>query len=73
MDLVVFTGRISEHELTTERAIEYARLSAGGTLAAKEAPPPTMESRLFGWVVGGGALALGIVVVLLIVYSVLFE
>jgi cytochrome b subunit of formate dehydrogenase len=73
MDTVVFTGRISEHELKTERAVEYERLSATGALAAKEAPPPTMESRLFGWFVGGATLVLGIVVILLIIYSVVFQ
>jgi len=72
MDTVVFTGRISEHEMKSERAVEYDRLAAGRALAAKEAAPPTTASRLFGWVVGGAALALGIVVILLIVYSVLF-
>ena len=73
MDLVVFTGRVSEHELKTERAVEYERLLAQGALAAKQAPPPTTESRLFGWIVGGTALALGIVVILLIVSSVLLR
>ena len=73
MDTVVFTGRISEHELKTERAVEYARLSASGALEAKEAPPPTMESRLFGWFVGGAALVLGIVAILLIIYSLVFQ
>jgi cytochrome b subunit of formate dehydrogenase len=72
MDTVVFTGRISEHEMKSERAVEYDRLAAGRALAAKEAAPPTTGSRLFGWIVGGAALALGIVVILLIVYSVLF-
>ena len=71
MDTVVFTGRISEHELKSERAVEYRRLVASGELAAKEAPAPTTESRAFGWFVGGTALALGIVVILLILYSVL--
>ena len=71
MDTVVFTGRISEHELKTERGVEYARLTASGALSSKEAPPPTAESRAFGWFVGGTALALGIVAILLIVYSVL--
>ncbi|MFO1304655.1 MAG: hypothetical protein U1F54_13055 [Burkholderiales bacterium] len=71
MDTVVFTGRISEHELKTERGIEYARLTASNALSSKEAPPPTAESRAFGWFVGGTALALGIVAILLIVYSVL--
>jgi hypothetical protein len=72
MDTVVFTGRISEHELKTERAVEYARLSANGALAAKEGPPPTLRSKTFGWFVGGTGLGLGIVVIVLILYSVVF-
>lgn len=71
MDTVVFTGRISEHELKAERGMEYQRMVADGSLASREAPPPTMESRAFGWFVGGAALVLGIVAILLIVYSVL--
>ena len=70
MDTVIFTGRISEHELQEERAVEYERLQREGRLAAYEAAPPTLESRTFGWFVGGSALALGIVVIVLIVYSV---
>jgi len=70
MDTVVFTGRISEHEMKTERAVEYARLSTTGELAAKEISPPTIAARAFGWLVGGAGLTLGIVVILLIVYSV---
>jgi cytochrome b subunit of formate dehydrogenase len=70
MDTVIFTGRISEHELKHERAVEYERLRREGRLAAAEASPPTLESRAFGWFVGGAALALGIVAIVLIVYSV---
>jgi cytochrome b subunit of formate dehydrogenase len=69
MDTVIFTGRISEHELKHERAVEYERLLREGRLAAQEAPPPTLESRAFGWFVGGAALLLGIVAIVLIVYS----
>jgi thiosulfate reductase cytochrome b subunit len=69
MDTVIFTGRISEHELKDERAVEYARLTKEGRLGAKAAPPPTQESLVFGWVVGGAALLLGIVAIALIVYS----
>jgi len=69
MDTVIFTGRVPEHELKTERRFEYDRLSRESRLAAKEAAPPTHESTLFGWVVGGTALSLGIVAVVLIVYS----
>ena len=72
MDTVVFTGRISEHELKGERAVEYARLQASGSLAQKEAAPPAHGARAFGWIVGGTALALGVVVILLILYSVVF-
>ncbi len=71
MDTVVFTGRISEHELKHERTVEYERLSREGRLAAEEAPSPTLESRAFGWFVGGATLLLGIVAIVLIVYSVL--
>jgi thiosulfate reductase cytochrome b subunit len=70
MDTVVFTGRIPEHELKTERAVQYARLSALGVLDATEAPPPGTPSRAFGWIVGGTALTLGTVVIVLILYSV---
>jgi cytochrome b subunit of formate dehydrogenase len=70
MDVVIFTGRISEHELKGERGVEYARLAREGRLAEKETTPPAEEARWFGWVVGGTALALGIVAIFLIVYSV---
>jgi thiosulfate reductase cytochrome b subunit len=70
MDTVVFTGRISEHELMAERRVEYDRLVREGRLAAKESAPPTAESTWFGRIVGGTALVLGIVAIVLILYSV---
>jgi cytochrome b subunit of formate dehydrogenase len=69
MDTVVFTGRISEHELKEERAVQYERMVREGTLEASLAPPPTEEAKWFGWVVGGAALCLGILAVVLIVRS----
>ncbi len=69
MDTVIFTGRIAEHELKGERQVEYQRLVREGTLAARETTPPSPESTWFGWVVGGLALTLGIVAIVLIVYS----
>ena len=69
MDTVIFTGRISEHELKAERLVEYERLVREGRLAEKEAPAPTAEAKWFGWVIGGTALTLGIVAIVLIVYS----
>ncbi len=71
MDTVIFTGRISEEEMKAERAVEYGRLEREGRLPAHEASAPTLESRAFGWFVGGTALGLGIVAIALIVYSVL--
>jgi hypothetical protein len=69
MDTVIFTGRISERELKHERALEYARMVGEGRLEAAQAPAPTAEAQWFGWVVGGTALALGIVAIVLILYS----
>jgi thiosulfate reductase cytochrome b subunit len=71
MDTVIFTGRISEHELREERAVQFERFAREGRLAAVEAGPPTHEAQWFGWVVGGTALVLGIVAIVLILSSVL--
>jgi hypothetical protein len=70
MDTVIFTGRISEHELRKERAVEYARMMDEGRLDAVLATSPTRESLVFGWFVSGAALLLGIVAIVLIVYSI---
>jgi thiosulfate reductase cytochrome b subunit len=70
MDTVVFTGRIPEHELKTERAVQYARLSALGALQETAASAPTTPARAFGWIVGGAALVVGTLVIVLIIYSV---
>ena len=74
MDTVIFTGSISEHELKTERAVEYAsprRKRRRLRLRRHHLRPP--QSRVFGWIVGGATVVLGIVVILLIIYSVVFQ
>lgn len=71
MDLVIFTGRIPEHELKDERPQEYRRLVQEGRLAAAETAPPTPWTKLFGWVVGGAAVIIGTATVVVIIYSVL--
>jgi hypothetical protein len=73
MDLVIFTGRVSEHEMREERPIEYARLAQQGRLAAQEVGPPASGTILGGRILGGTALALGIVTIVLIIYSVLIK
>ncbi len=69
MDTVIFSGVIPEHELVDERPVEYARLVREGRLEAIAAPAPARGALLFGWVVGGTALALGVLTVVLILYS----
>jgi cytochrome b subunit of formate dehydrogenase len=71
MDLVIFTGRVSEHELREERPAEYERLARAGRLAALQARPPAARDVRAGRVIGTTAVALGLVMVSLIVYAVL--
>ncbi len=71
MDLVIFTGRVPEHELKDERPAEYRRLVSEGRLAAIETTEPTPWTRFFGWVVGGTAVILGTATVAFIVFSVI--
>jgi hypothetical protein len=73
MDMVIFTGRISDHELREERPLEYERMKREGRLAAIEATPPAPGAVMFGRIVGGTALVLGILTVLLIVYGVVMR
>ena len=71
MDLVIFTGSVSEPELRQERAGEYARLVETGTLAALTVPPPTPSRTRRARLIGTAGLSIGIVLVALIVYAVL--
>ena len=69
MDPVIFTGSISEHEMLDERGAEYERLVAQGRLEAAETPPPTAGMRALAYAIGIPAVTLGVVTVILIVYS----
>ena len=71
MDLVIFTGRITEHELKEERPKEYARLVAQGRLAQLETTPPEPGAKRFGWYVGGTAVVVGVLTIVVIVWSVI--
>ena len=70
MDLVAFTGVVSDHELREDRPAEYNRLWANGALHAGEvaAPSPALVRR--ARIVGTIGLSLGLGLVLLIVYAV---
>jgi cytochrome b subunit of formate dehydrogenase len=71
MDLVIFTGRLPEHELKDERQVEYARLVSQGRLSAIQAPAPTASEVTFARVLGSVGLILGILTILAIIYSAL--
>jgi cytochrome b subunit of formate dehydrogenase len=68
MDMVIFTGRVTEEELRHERPAEYARLLESGDLATvTELTPSTLA---IGRVVGSLAVATGLILVGLIVFAV---
>jgi len=71
MDLVIFTGSMSEHEFRDERAGEYARLTASGGLAPLAVPPPTPAERRRARIIGTAGLSVGLALVALILYAVL--
>jgi cytochrome b subunit of formate dehydrogenase len=72
MDTVIFTGRASEEEMHEDRPAEVQRLSQAATLEFHEAVPEADWVRPFGKAVGTVAVVLGLVLVVLIVYAVLF-
>ena len=71
MDLVIFTGAVSEHDLHDERAAEYARLVESGTLAQLTVPAPSADLSRKGYVIGTAGLTIGLALVALILYAVL--
>jgi cytochrome b subunit of formate dehydrogenase len=69
MDMVIFTGRVSEHDLEEERPAEYARMMRrpdGGQFAA----PPSDRSMLIGRTIGTTAVVVGLTIVALIVFAI---
>jgi cytochrome b subunit of formate dehydrogenase len=70
MDLVIFTGSVSDHELRTERAGEYARLTETGAIAHHTVAAPTPADIKHGRLVGTAGLSMGLLLVGLILYAV---
>jgi cytochrome b subunit of formate dehydrogenase len=68
-DLVIFTGRVTEEELRTERREEYERLRAEGALEGLEAEPPPRWMRNFARLLAFTSLGLGLSLMALIVYA----
>jgi cytochrome b subunit of formate dehydrogenase len=68
MDMVIFTGRTSEHEMQEERPMEYARRTADGAVLA-DAGPPSRRSVAVGRIVGTTAVTVGLTLVALILFA----
>jgi cytochrome b subunit of formate dehydrogenase len=71
MDLVIFTGTVSEGEFRHERAAQYERLRACGALEALAAAAPSATLTRHAYRIGTTGLTLGLVLFALIVYAVL--
>jgi cytochrome b subunit of formate dehydrogenase len=69
MDLVIFTGSVSDHEMREERAGEYARLEESGRLTELAVPPPTPTQTRRARIIGAIGLTIGTLLVALIVYA----
>ena len=71
MDLVIFTGSVTDHQLRHERAAQYERLARIGALETLviTAPSPSVLRR--ARMAGAAGLTLGLALFVLIVYAVL--
>jgi cytochrome b subunit of formate dehydrogenase len=71
MDLVIFTGSMSEASLREERAGEYARLVESGGLGDLAVPAPHAALSRRGYMAGTAGLSIGLALVALIIYAML--
>jgi cytochrome b subunit of formate dehydrogenase len=69
MDMVIFTGRVSEHDLEEERPAEYARMISRPN-GPRYAAPPSHRSLMVGRTIGTTAVVVGLTIVALIVYAI---
>ena len=69
MDLVIFTGTVSAHELQTERAAEFERLRASGALEPLGRPVPADAVVRRGYTIGAIGVSLGLALFALILYA----
>ncbi len=72
MDTVIFTGTVPLDEFKKDRPREYEELTARGDLAAKLEPAPSPRTVRVWRIFGFAALAIGILMVLLILYAEIF-
>ena len=69
MDMVIFTGSVSEPELQHERPGEYERLRRTGQLERLTVPPPRRSTWRLGRVIGTTAVTVGLLLVALIIFA----
>jgi cytochrome b subunit of formate dehydrogenase len=73
MDMVMFTGQVTEDELKHERPAEYARLVAEGRLDAKRVAEEPRWVTTGGMILGTVAVVVGLVLLVFILGGVLNE
>ena len=71
MDTVIFTGRVTEQELASERAGEYDRLRAAGRLAADAVMPARPAVLVAGRTIGVVVVGFGFIIITLILSTLL--
>jgi cytochrome b subunit of formate dehydrogenase len=71
MDLVIFTGSLTDEELRHERAGQFDRLSRAGSLGGMVTAAPTAEEKRRAQLAGTAGVTLGLGLFALIVYAVL--
>ena len=69
IDLVIFTGRAREEYFEEEHPLEYEREAERGRLDALQAREPSRAAYLWSMTLGFAALALGVFLVLLVIYA----
>jgi cytochrome b subunit of formate dehydrogenase len=69
MDLVIFTGCMTEEELKEKHPAEYERLVETGKLQAYLAPAPQRWLKNFGWLVGAVVVLSGFVLLVLTLFT----
>jgi cytochrome b subunit of formate dehydrogenase len=72
MDPVIFTGRVSVEELQADKPKEYEELVASGELEENLFEPYPRNVQILFRVIGFTALTIGLTLIALIVYSMLF-
>ena len=73
MDLVIFTGRVTEQQLQEERPAQYAELRAQGLLESLRTDAPPSWMMTLGRTIGTIAVATGLVLFVLILIAVIIK